>query len=317
MKKEKQYEEEYVQLNGVSHYLLHYRSKKADPVILFIHGGPGTTEAMMAYLVEEYEERNYNIVYYDQRGTGKTYLKNRKAKPNIELLKQDLFEIVLYLENSYQKDKIGILGHSWGSVLGSMFALEHPEHTLCYIGCGQVVNLFENETMGYRKLKEAIEEAGNAKDKKKLEKIGTYPSTTFDMDSFRKMGQIRKLQEKYHLAAGVDKNILRIIKDSPIMGIKDMWPLMIGMMFNMPLMKDLMAFDLKAEGQEYEVPIYYILGENDQQTPIEISMRYFNEIVAPDKELYLIEKAGHVTMLDNMVDYRKALCEIIKKTRQQ
>lgn len=76
MKKEKHYEEEFVQLNGVSHYLLHYRSKKADPVILFIHGGPGTTEAMMAYLVEEYEERNYNIVYYDQRGTGKTYLKN-------------------------------------------------------------------------------------------------------------------------------------------------------------------------------------------------------------------------------------------------
>lgn len=317
MKKEKQYEEEYVQLNGVSHYLLHYRSKKADPVILFIHGGPGTTEAMMAYLVEEYEERNYNIIYYDQRGTGKTYLKNRKAKLNIELLKQDLFEMVLYLKNSYQKDKIGILGHSWGSVLGSMFALEHPEHTLCYIGCGQVVNLFENETMGYCKLKEAIEEAGNAKDKKKLEKIGTYPSTTFDMTSFRKMGQMRKLQEKYHLAAGVDKNMLRIIKDSPIMGIKDMWPLMIGMMFNMPLMKDLMAFDLKAEGQKYEVPIYYILGENDQQTPIEISMRYYNEIVAPDKELYLIEKAGHITMLDNMVAYRKALCEIIKKIRLQ
>lgn len=219
----------------------------------------------------------------------------------------------MYLKNSYQKDKIGILGHSWGSVLGSMFALEHPEHTLCYIGCGQVVNLFENETMGYRKLKEAIEEAGNAKDKKKLEKIGTYPSTRFDMDMFRKMGQVRKLQEKYHLAAGVDKNILRIFKDSPIMGIKDMWPLMIGMMFNMQLMKDLMAFDLKAAGQEYKVPIYYILGENDQQTPIEISMRYFNEIVAPDKELYLIEKAGHITMLDNMVDYRKALCEIIKR----
>ncbi len=97
---------------------LHYRAKKEDPVILFIHGGPGTTEATMAYLVEEYEERNYNIVYYDQRGTGKTYLKTRNAKPNTGLLKQDLLEIVLYLKKRYQKEKIGILGHSWGSVLG-------------------------------------------------------------------------------------------------------------------------------------------------------------------------------------------------------
>lgn len=313
MKKEKQYEEEYVQINGVSHYLLHYRAKKEDPVILFIHGGSGTTEAMMAYLVEEYEERNYNIVYYDQRGTGKTYLKTRNAKPNTELLKQDLLEIVLYLKKRYQKEKIGILGHSWGSVLGSVFALEHPEHTLCYIGCGQVVNLFENETVGYRKLQEAIEQAGSVKDKKKLEKIGNYPSATFDMESFRKMGQVRKLQEKYHLAAGVDKKMLRIIKNSPIMGIKDMWPLMVGMMFNMQLMKELMSFDLKTVGQEYEVPIYYILGENDQQTPIEISMRYFNEIKAPNKQLFLIKKAGHITMLDNMADYRKAVCEIMNR----
>ena len=313
MKKEKQYEEEYVELNGVVHYLLHYRLKKEEPVILFIHGGPGTTESMMAYLVEEYEERNYNIVYYDQRGAGKTYLKNRKAKPNTELLKEDLLEIVLYLKQRYQKEKIGILGHSWGSVLGSMFALEHPEHTLCYIGCGQVVNLFENETVGYRKLKDAIEDAGSEKDKKKLEKIGNYPLHQFDMESFRKMGQVRKLQEKYHLAAGVDKNMLRIIKNSPIMGIKDMWPLMIGMMFNFQLMKELMVFDLKTIGQKYEVPVYYILGENDQQTPIEISVRYFNEIEAPDKKMYLIDKAGHITMLDNMVDYRSALCDVIKK----
>ena len=313
MKKEKQYEEEYVKLNGVSHYLLHYRSKKEEPVILFIHGGPGTTEAMMAYLVEEYEERNYNIVYYDQRGTGKTYLKNRKAKPNTELLKEDLLEIVLYLKQRYQKEKIVILGHSWGSVLGSMFALEHPEHTLCYIGCGQVIDFIENETVGYLKVKEAIEDAGSIKDKKKLEKIGNYPSHQFDMESFRKMGQVRKLQEKYHLAAGVDKNMLQIIKNSPIMGIKDMWPLMVGMMFNLQLMEELMSFDLKTIGQKYEVPVYYILGENDQQTPIEISMRYYNEIKAPDKGLYLIKNAGHITMLDNMTDYRKALCDVIKK----
>lgn len=112
-----------------------------------------------------------------------------------------------------------------------------------------------------------------------MEKIGKYPADIFDMEMFRKLGQVRKLQEKYHLAAGVDKKMIQITMKSPIMGIKDLWPLMIGMMVNMQLMKDLISFDLRVCGFKYQVPVYYILGENDQQTPIEISMKYFDEIV--------------------------------------
>ena len=103
MKREKKYQEEYVMISGIRHYLLHYRTKPEDPVLLFIHGGPGQSEAFLAYMVEEYSERNYNIVYYDQRGSGKTYLKNKKARPNTEMLKQDLLEIVHYLERAYNK----------------------------------------------------------------------------------------------------------------------------------------------------------------------------------------------------------------------
>lgn len=313
MKKLKDYEEEYVKINGVEHYLLHYKTEKEAPVLLFIHGGPGQTEAMIAYIVEEYASRNYNIVYYDQRGAGKTYLKNRKARPNTEILKKDLLEIVLYVKKAYQKDKVGIIGHSWGSVLGSMFALEHPEHTLCYIGCGQVVNLMENERVGYNKLKEAIEQSENKKDMIELEKIGEYPvADTFDMNTYRKMGKVRKLQGKYHLAADLDKNMIKMFLKSPIMGIKDIFPFLTGTMVNMQVMKELMSFDLKSKGVTYQIPVYYVLGENDQQTPVELSKTYFNEIIAPDKKLYLIKNAGHIAMIDNPDDYRKAVCEIVE-----
>ena len=312
MKKVKNYEEEYVKINGIAHYLLHYKTEKDAPVLIFIHGGPGQSEAMIAYIVEEYASRNYNIVYYDQRGAGKTYLKNKKSKPDTEILKQDLLEIVLYVKKQYRKDKVGIIGHSWGSVLGSMIALEHPEHTLCYIGCGQVVNLMENERVGYNKLKVAIEQSGNMRDKKKLEKIGEYPSTeTFDMKTFQKMGKVRNLQGKYHLAATFDKNMIKMFSKSPIMGIMDIIPFLTSMMVNMQVMKELMSFDLRSKGEEYHVPVYYVLGENDQQTPVELSRTYFDEITAPDKKLYLIKNAGHLTMIDNVDDYRAAVCEIV------
>lgn len=312
MKKEKNYDEEYTRINGIEHYLLHYKTEKEAPVLIFIHGGPGQSESMMAYIVEEYASRNYNIVYYDQRGAGKTYLKNKKAKPNTEILKQDLLELVLYVKKAYQKDKVGIIGHSWGSVLGSMFAIEHPEHTLCYIGCGQVINLIENERVGYNKLKEAIEQSGNKSDKKKLGKIGEYPPTdTFDMITLRKMGKVRSLQGKYQLAMNFDKSMIKMFMNSPIMGIKDIFPFITGMMVNMQVMKELMAFDLRSIGTAYQVPVYYVLGENDQQTPVELSSAYYNEITAPDKKRYLIKNAGHAAMVDNVEDYRKAVCEIV------
>lgn len=101
MESEKTYTEEYATLAGIDHYLLHYRSNPEEPVFLFIHGGPGQTESFFAFAVEEYAQRNYNIVYYDQRGAGKTWLRNRKSRPDTALLKRNLLEIVLYVKKTY------------------------------------------------------------------------------------------------------------------------------------------------------------------------------------------------------------------------
>lgn len=120
------------------------------------------------------------------------------------------------------------MGHSWGSVLGNMFALEHPEHTLCYIGCGQVINIMENERTGYGILKDAIEKSDNRKDRKKLNRIGEYPVDYFDMDVYRKMGEVRKLQGKYHLAQDFGKEMISLWWKSPIMGMKDFLPFIAG-----------------------------------------------------------------------------------------
>lgn len=313
MKTEKQYTEEYVRIGGIEQYLLHYRSKPEDPVLLFIHGGPGQTESFFAFLVEEYAERDYNIVYYDQRGAGKTWLKNKKSRPDMEILKRDLLEIVLYMKKQYGKEKIGIVGHSWGSVLGSMFALEHPEHTLCYIGCGQVINIVENERTGYAILKEAIGKGGNKRDQKKLEKIGVYPPPQFDLKAYRKMGQIRRLQGRYRLAQDFDRTFIDLWRRSPVTGVRDLIPFVTGVSVNMQLMRELMTYDLRKKGSSYQVPVYYVLGEKDSQTPVGISITYLETVQAPDKKLYLISDAGHAPMIDNVEDYRKAVREIVRR----
>ena len=175
----------------------------------------------------------------------------------------------------------------------------------------------ENERVGFLKLKEAIENSGNKREQKKLSKIGEYPVNYFNMNVYRKTGMVRKLQEKYNLAMSFDKSMIKILIKSPIMGARDILPFITGMMVNMQVMKELMSFDLREKGLDYQVPVYYVLGEKDQQTPVEIGVEYFDEIKAPVKKLYMIENAGHLTMIDNISGYRNAICGIVEQEKEE
>ena len=69
----------------------------------------------------------------------------------------------------------------------------------------------------------------------------------------------------------------------------------------------------RSMGLEYQVPVYYVLGENDQQTPVELSRAYFRRITAPKKRLYFVKHAGHSVMLDQTKAYRAVICRIIQE----
>lgn len=108
-----------------------------------------------------------------------------------------------------------------------------------------------------------------------------------------------------------------IILKSPIIRMKDILPFMVGILINQQVMKELMSFDLREKGSNYQVPVFYGLGEEDQQTPIELEKQYFHEIKAPVKKLYVIEKAGHLAMIDNVIEYRKVICKIVNQMAGQ
>ncbi|MDE6201971.1 MAG: alpha/beta hydrolase, partial [Lachnospiraceae bacterium] len=125
--------------------------------------------------------------------------------------------------------------------------------------------------------------------------------------------QAPNLQGTYHLPVDMDKSMIKMFIHSPVMGMADILPFLTGMIVNRKVMGELISFDLRDKEIEYRVPVYYVLGEKDQQTPVEIGISYFKEIIAPDKKLYLIKNAGHLTMLDNMDDYRASIWEIVNR----
>jgi pimeloyl-ACP methyl ester carboxylesterase len=306
------YFEEYVPINGIEQYLFHSGTKHENPVMLFLHGGPGSAESLFAHAFQEKWEDIFTVVHWDQRGAGKTLYKNQDKYPTIDLLLKDLFEIVQYLKKKYNKSKIIILGHSWGSVLGSIFVKRYPEEVDYYIGVGQIISKLENERLKYEKVKELILQANDRKSLKRLEAIGDYPGDKLDNEWLRKCIKLRKIQGKYNLPVKANSQAFKIVFTSPIFKLSDISALIKGTKASKELVDFLGSFNLNSEPIIYKVPIYYIFGENDWQTPYLIAQEYFNRINAPYKNFYLIPNAGHMTMIDQPQLFFEALLDIKK-----
>ncbi|TQI69039.1 alpha/beta hydrolase [Clostridium sp. KNHs216] len=292
------YFEEYAHINTIDQYLFHAGTKYDNPVMLFLHGGPGFAESTLSYIFQEKWEKIFTVIHWDQRGAGKTLTKNPDQYPTIDLLLEDLLEIIQYLKGKYHKQKIILFGHSWGTILGSIFIKKHPEEISYYIGTGQVINMFENEHVGYEKVKELASRANDKKSLQKLEALGDYPGDNHGIAFKNKSAKLRAVQGKYNLAAtGNTSAILALIK-SPIFKLSDITALIKMDKPNQEVIEFWSRFDLRSESAEYKMPIYYVLGENDWQTPHVISEEYFKTIEAPRKKIYLIPDAGHMTMVD-------------------
>lgn len=305
------FEEEYVAVNGIEHFLLHYPKALDSPVLLYLHGGPGSIESLFAYELDEAWGDLFTQVHWDQRGAGKTLCRNGKnGRPEtVEQMSDDLHTIIGYLQKKYQTSRIVLLGHSWGSVLGSLYVLRHPENVLAYIGVGQVVNIRENERTAYREVLEMAVKAGNRKHIRTLEQMGDYPPGDSEL-LLKLLPKMRKIQAAYDNgpASGISTGeLLKILRRSPSFQWGDLVSLMQIMKVNHPLHLQLLSFDLAEYTPHYQTPVHYILGETDTIAPTSLGRAYYDTIEAPLKTITVIPGAGHNPMHERPDEFAAAL----------
>lgn len=309
---------EYRMINGIQQYLVHRTENDELPVLLVLHGGPGESAIPTRYLAQRDWEKYFTVVNWDQRLCGKTLQINADkqtelaATVTLEQLIEDTREICDYLRAKYHQDKIFILGHSWGSVLGSMFARQYPDRVRAYVGVGQVVNMRRNEELGYQKVLQKARIAGADHDVQTLLALTPYPTAEFGQEMMDKMMTVRRLQRKYCLASPITLKDLWQMATTPDVSLNEL-PVYFEMDFQiqLPLLKELMDFNLEALDSHYAVPVYYLLGDHDWQTPYPIAEAYFAKIEADRKQLMLIPNAGHNTMTDQPEYFLNALRTVL------
>jgi proline iminopeptidase len=111
---------ETVKVNGVNHFISKMGS--GEP-LLVIHGGPGLFHD---YLVPHFKSlaENYQIIFYDQRGCGKTDFPADTSSVNIDTYVEDLEGI----RNHLKIEKLDLVGHSWGSLLAINYSKKYKNN---------------------------------------------------------------------------------------------------------------------------------------------------------------------------------------------
>ncbi|MGD9560266.1 MAG: alpha/beta hydrolase [Oscillospiraceae bacterium] len=310
-----QYKEEYRKMGGIEQYLLHFPAGPGAPVLLFVHGGPGVAESCLGYLYSRWWDGLFTVVHWDQRGAGKTRQRNRhmkQAPPTMAQMMDDLFEVVQLVKAAYRVPRVVLLGHSWGSLLGSLYALRVPGDVALYIGVGQNVAMQQSEAIAFEKLKDEVAAKGTPRQKRRwaqLAAAGPYPPQGASFaEVVPQMRRVNGLMRQFGMATGLDWRLCRAVLKSPTAGLAELKMFLgVGQKANDGLREAVWAFDLQKEPRRYAVPVCYILGERDYQTATPLAQAYFQQIEAPEKACFVLAGAGHNTMFDAPEAFAEAL----------
>jgi pimeloyl-ACP methyl ester carboxylesterase len=167
-----------VRIGGIDQFVSIRGADRRNPVLLIVHGGPGFPTMPMAWWTTRALEEYFTVVHWDQRGAGRTYLLNdpEAVAPTMkpERFVDDTDELVRWLRKELHKERIFLLGTSWGSYVGLQFARRRPDWLHAYIGVGQAVNSPESERRGYAYALAAAKRAGNREAVAELEALAPY-----------------------------------------------------------------------------------------------------------------------------------------------
>ena len=156
-------------LNGTTLDFRIRGTNELNPVLLFLHGGPGVCDRHVRLEDQAPLADICTLVCFDQRGSGKSYTRVQAAQHmDMELVIGDAIAAVDWLRNRFKQEKIYIAGHSYGTYLGIMLCQRIPEKIAAYIGTGQLANGAENERISYEFV---LEEATNRVDQKALKEL--------------------------------------------------------------------------------------------------------------------------------------------------
>lgn len=313
---------EKVHIGGIDQWVSIRGVDRRNPVLLYLHGGPGYIEMPTSWYFQRGWEEYFTVVQWDQRGAGKTHLANdpKVIAPTmtLERMNADTDEMIQWLRKEFGKQKIFVLGHSWGSYLGLMAAQRHPEWLHAYIGMGQATNMPESERRGWRFAMERARAAGNEAAIRELQSIAPYGVGTAPIPLEHILIQ-RKWVGLYGGVIGGrtdNRAISAATSLSPEYTDEEIVHLWDGNGFSEEfLLGRLLTMDISTIA-ELKCPVILFNGRDDYNVSASLAAEWFERLKAPSKTLVWFEHVAHEPqneapgkMLVSLVQYAWPIAE--------
>jgi len=285
----------YVVIGGIEQWITIRGEDRRNPVLLFLHGGPGDATNPWGYAGFRSWLKAFTVVQWDQRGAGRTLGKNgpeSAATITIDRMTQDGIELAEILRRTLQKDRIILVGHSWGSILGALMAKARPDLFSAFVGTGQVADPQRNYGVAYDALLEKATRVGEARAVRELKEVGPPPYAD---------GRGYAVQRRWsNLFEGADFFIASMVGfalNAPDYRPRDINDWFDGQVVSagrlVPQTSATSALTAKALGGEFAVPVFVFQGAEDFTTPTSLARTFVQSIHAPRKAFVTIPEGGH------------------------
>lgn len=305
----------YLEVNGTKQWINMYGEDLENPVLLYLHGGPGSSTSDIDYAFTRKWADVYTVVTWDQRNCGKSYgAEQNDIVLTRELLMEDGKEVTEFLLDYLSKDRLTILGHSWGSIYGANLALEYPEYYDCFIGAGQLVDSMENEEAFKREAALWAEGDGEA-----LKLVHQLTPDHITMEHISAKNQIMQKYGYDMMANGSDYPLIPTILFNPNYSILDWinyFKRDMGVYLDFFASEEFTSFSLQGR-VHYQAPFYNINGDRDYQTNYKLAQEYFEEVNAPYKQLFLMENMTHGLLESDSEGFSQIVHQIAQIERER
>jgi pimeloyl-ACP methyl ester carboxylesterase len=287
-----------VTVNNTRQWLLLRGHDIWSPVVLCLDALPGTSGLPLHARFASSLEKQFIVVGWDPRGTGKSYAGPRAQGVFLDQQVTDAIEVARQLRERFRQQKIYLVGHGYGAVIGALAAERAPELFHALVAVDPIVNAGAEEQAAYERARAAASARGDAALVSRLEALGRPPYAGRDMAT--KYAVLREA-----VAAASDdaypSNEFRqtygaALAGAPEYSDAERQRLSASQAETFAVLyPQLLALHLDREVPKLEVPVYFVLGRH-AATPPTAASRYFEALEAPKKALVWFEASGRSPM---------------------
>jgi len=285
----------------------------SNPVLILLHGGPGFSETNLFRFHNADLERFFTVVYWDQRGSGKSFDSSiPKSTMNVNHFISDLDELIdtVFKRVRPKNRRVILLGHEWGSILGTLYTKRFPHKVAAYVGCGQMGDWQRSEEGKYKYLRERAEELQLTATLSELNEMGPPPNTM--ETSYRQRHMMSELEGKQTICARWDTALMNLFApEGP--SLWDFFSPSPDSEFSLDAMWDeISKIDLAKSVTKLSVPALFFLGRHDHIVPSQVSVDFINQLEAPSKKIVWFVKSGNSPFVEEAGIFNMSMVKLVR-----